>query len=282
MAALTMINNPVTGSVYYFVLPNESMSLKVIQIEKMQIEKIGVRYFILAIALAFSGGMGSVHGQGYTFGFKTGPTLGFQQWNDFQRDPLLGFHGALFMESLAEDDAYCLYTQLGYHQRGAALRYRFNNGGLISPLVSSKFLFHNISLTLGARQKFSYTEKIKYFYSLGIRGEYTVATNLHEYEEINQLNRSLFFPDDSFVNPITAGLTITAGFQYHFAELSSIIVELSVMPDVTRQYFQPPIPNVRDPFNPGQSRDLAAREIRNVSIELSVGLRFLNKYIYID
>src|SRR5690606_31268447 len=116
MAALKMNNNPVTGSVYYFVLLYESMSLKIIQIEKMRKEKIGIRYFILVMALAVVGGLGSLHGQGYTFGFKTGPTLGFQQWNDFQRDPLLGFHGALFMESLAEDDAYCLYTQLGYHQ----------------------------------------------------------------------------------------------------------------------------------------------------------------------
>lgn len=224
----------------------------------------------------------SVFAQGYAFGVKAGPTLAFQQWNDFQRDPLLGWHGAVFLESLDEEDKYSLFSSLGYHQRGAALRYRFNNGGLISPLVSSKFLFHNISLTLGARQKFDYRENVKYFYSVGIRGEYTVATNLDDYVEINQLNRSLFFPDNEFVNPITAGLTISGGFQYHFAELGSIIVELSVMPDVTRQYFQPPIPNVADPFNPGQIRDLAAREIRNVSIELSVGLRFLNKYIYID
>lgn len=228
------------------------------------------------------GSVGSVFGQGYAFGVKAGPTLAFQQWNDFQRDPLLGWHGAVFLESLDEEDKYSLFSSLGYHQRGAALRYRFNNAGLISPLVSSKFLFHNISLTLGARQKFDYRENVKYFYSVGIRGEYTVATNLDDYIEINQLNRSLFFPDNEFVNPVTAGLTISGGFQYHFAELGSIVVELSVMPDVTRQYFQPPIPNVADPFNPGQIRDLAAREIRNVSIELSIGLRFLNKYIYID
>lgn len=225
---------------------------------------------------------GGLFAQGYTFGVKLGPTLGFQQWNDFQRDPLLGWHAAAFMETLDEEDRYCLFGSLGYHQRGAALRYRFSNGGLLSPLVSSKFLFHNISLTLGARQKFDFNDRVKYFYSLGVRGEYTVATNLVDYVEINQVNRTLFFPDNEFVNPVTAGLTISVGMQYHFAELSSIIVELSIMPDVTRQYFQPPIPNVADPFNPGQIRDLAAREIRNVSLELSVGFRFLNKYIYID
>jgi len=224
----------------------------------------------------------SVFGQGYTFGVTAGPSLGFQRWNDFQRDPLLGFHGDFFMETLDEEDRYCLFFSAGYHQRGAALRYRFTNGGLLSPLVSSKFLFHNLSLNVGARQKFEMNDVLKYYYSIGIRGEYTAGTNLEDYVEINQVNRTLFFPDNEFVNPVTAGLTVSVGLQYHFAELSSLIVELSVMPDVTRQYFQPPIPNVADPFNPGQFRDLAAREIRNVSIELSVGIRFLNKYIYID
>lgn len=219
--------------------------------------------------------------QGYTFGLKGGGTLAFQQWNSFQRDPLFGFHGDLLFETLDEEDRNCLFATVGYHQRGAALRYRFNNGGLLSPLVASKFLFHNISVTIGARQKFYFSEVLKYFYSVGIRGEYTVDTNLDDYAEFNEVNRSLFFPDNSFVNRVTAGLTISGGVQYHISELSSIIVELSVMPDVTRQYFQEPIPNVRDPFT-GQNRDIPAREIRNISIELSVGLRFLNKYIYID
>lgn len=220
--------------------------------------------------------------QGYAFGFKGGPSLAFQQWNDFQRDPLLTLHGNIFIESLEEEDKSSVFASLGYHPRGAALRYRFDRGGIFSNPVSSKFIFRNISLIAGARQKFDYRENIKYFYSLGLRGEYTVSTNLDEYSEFNEVNRTLFFPDNEFVNPVVFGLTIGGGVQYHFKELSSIIVELNVHPDVTRQYFQPPIPNVPDPFNPGNIRDLSAREIRNITIELSVGLRFLNKYIYVD
>ena len=44
----------------------------------------------------------TAYAQGFAFGAKGGLTVGIQQWESFQRDPLLRYHGDLFVESLTE------------------------------------------------------------------------------------------------------------------------------------------------------------------------------------
>ena len=60
--------------------------------------------------------------QSFVFGPKFGPVIGTQKWEGFQKDPLLDFHGMLFIESYSEENSGSLFAQLGYHRRGSALR----------------------------------------------------------------------------------------------------------------------------------------------------------------
>ena len=70
------------------------------------------RLIVLSACLAFSF-LG--FSQGMAFGFKGGPSLGFQKWGEGgQRDALIAYHGIAFVESLAEHDEFAIFAQLGY------------------------------------------------------------------------------------------------------------------------------------------------------------------------
>lgn len=220
--------------------------------------------------------------QGFAWGLKGGMTLGVQNWNGFERDPLVKYHGILYIESLTEEAQFALFAQGGYHMKGSALRNRNffnpNNNQFFRP-PAFEFIFHNVSLTLGGKQKFPVSGDTKGYYLFGIRGDYTVDTNLEKFDPIN----FGFFPTESgdFVRKINYGVTLGGGLEVPFSELVGAVVELSVNPDFSFQYTQPEIQNVIDPYT-GNSRTLGERRIRNLTFEITVGFRFLRKIEYID
>lgn len=226
----------------------------------------------------------SLLAQSYAFGVKGGLTTGFQKWNNFQRDPLYAYHGVAFIESAPEDNAFAVFLQAGYHIKGSAIR----NQNFISPIngdifrpPTQKFEFRNISLTLGGKQKYDFGVNNKMYYLIGIRGEYTINTNFDQYASINQAFNTLFYPDDSFVRKWNYGATVGGGFEFPISDYISTIIELTVSPDFSRQYWQQPIPSVYDPIS-GQNRTLRETEVRNTVFEISVGFRFLHEIEYID
>ena len=230
-------------------------------------------------------------GQSYFFGLKGGLTIGTQKWDQsFQRDPLFRYHVIGFIESFDEEDKYSLFAQLGYHVKGSAIRTyattgRLPDGTIIDiPARETPFEFNNLSLTLGGKQKFEVGQNSKVFYLLGIRGDYTVSTNLRptDLETYNIYNT--IYPFEEYVNKFNFGATAGAGMQFMFSELVGGLLEFTVNPDFTRQYNQPEIPNVINP-NPGYGSNtitIPERQISNVTFEITLGLRFLRKVIYID
>ena len=84
------------------------------------------RIVLIVFTLSFSF---HVQAQSFLFGPKFGPSIGLQQWDNFEKDPLFAFHGSVYIESYSEDDIdNSLYAQLGYHVRGSANRYNGSNG----------------------------------------------------------------------------------------------------------------------------------------------------------
>lgn len=211
-------------------------------------------------------------------------TLGVQKWNGFQQDPLLKYHGIAFVESADETAQFAIFAQGGYHLKGSAIRGRnfFNpiNGQYTRP-PALQFIFQNVSATatLGAKRKYDFGVNNKMYYLIGIRGDYTVGTNLEEYEEINQF--SGFFPFEQFVRKWNYGVTLGGGFEVPFTELIGGTLEFTVNPDFSAQYKQPAIPNIIDPFT-GNNRTLPERTIRNLTFEVTLGIRFLRIVEYID
>ena len=214
-------------------------------------------------------------GQSYAFGVKGGPTAAYQLWNDRSRGNslLARYHAALFIESHDnEEDKYAIYSQFGYHVKGSAVRFRggvdFNN--IAIPPRTSALEFRNLSLIVGAKMKNELSNRSKWYYALGLRGDYTLDYQL-----------DLYTGYGPGVRPWNFGITLGSGIQWDIEELIGVIVELNIHPDFSRQIYVPPLRNFPDPFT-GTLRQLPEQNIRNVAIELSVGFRFLRKIEYVD
>ncbi|MEL6667583.1 MAG: hypothetical protein AAFY36_01565 [Bacteroidota bacterium] len=255
-----------------------------------------MRRFIGLLALWFVG-IGLVSAQsdpfdvdyedegGYLFGVKGGVTLGTQNWGSFEREPLIGYHGDLFIESLPELEKFSLWAQLGYHQRGSSLQRQIGASvtGQVFTTPAQSFIFENIVLGLGGKQVFAYLGAADAYWLLGLRAEYNIDTNLDEFDRISDFAQRRFFPFESydFINRFVFGVSVGAGLSFPLGESTDVLLELNIQPDFTLQYNQPEIGNVINPFT-SVPTSIPARQIRNISIELSAGFRFRRRIIYID
>lgn len=232
--------------------------------------------------------------QGTFYGLKGGLTIANQQWNAFDRDPLIAYHAILSAESAPADDKFSLFAQLGYHLKGSAIRRSlfgnpFNAGFVSFP--TQRFEFHNLSLSVGAKQVITQVGNSNVYYLFGIRGDYTISTNLDEYERFSELNQipqgiyplNVYFSENQIlgVRRFNYGFLAGGGLNFPFSEYVEGIIEFTVNPDFSLQYQQPSIDNVRNPIN-GQNTTIQERKIRNLTFELTVGARFLRKIEYID
>lgn len=222
--------------------------------------------------------IGQAQQGGFAWGVKGGLAIGLQQWNAFERDPLFRYQSDIYIETYDGPDANALFAQVGYHIRGSAIRSRngilFTNG-TVGTAPARTFEFNNISVATGFKQRFDFNAN-KAYYFVGIRGEYTIDTNIGE----NQGFTSSSDPLKGFVRPFNYGITGGAGLEFMFSELVGGIVELNLAPDISFQYRQPALGSVTGPN--GTPIILGERRIRNFSVELTVGFRFLRIVEYID
>jgi hypothetical protein len=237
----------------------------------MVIKRIIFVYFLSLICLI-------LRGQSFWFGAKGGLNLMTQTWGSAfgssgNRD--LGFGGAfdLFIESYDELHKGSLYASLGYHNRGSAYQFvSFNNDFS----ARQTFTWRNAVLEVGARKPFYFDGYLDPYFTVGVRGEYTLGTNLEQYKVFN----SLYYPDNAFVKKWVYGFSVGGGFESSFSEFIKFFVDVQLQPDIEFQYFQPPLFNVKDPWRPGEIINLSERQARNVTIEIKAGVRFLRKVIY--
>ncbi len=222
---------------------------------------------------------------GYFFGVKGGLTIGQQQWNNFQREPLFSYHGIGFIETLPEEGRFALFAQLGYHVKGSRIVQRnvLNPiSGNIFRAPAESFEFNNLSLSIGGKQTITFTPIANIYYLLGVRLDYTVSTNLDEYNTVNQQFR-LFYPieDNQFLRRINYGVIAGGGFEFPWNERVAGVLEFTINPDFSLQYMQPQIDNIIDPFTSGTT-SIPERNIRNLTFEITAGFKFLRKIVYLD
>jgi hypothetical protein len=235
--------------------------------------------FILAVFF-----FGETAAQSTAFVFKTGLSICTQKWdNSLDRQFLWRYHAALAVESINnEDDRLSLYSQLGYHIRGSAIRFRsYNiNSGILGSQFTQPFEFNNLSLQLGAKFRKPMGAN-KLFYFGGLRGDYNLSNNLAELQDIYVCNQGSV-PLEGGVQKFLFGLSLGGGIEWAFSELVGGQIEISLHPDITPQYRQGPIPNVIDQCNLGYTYTIPERRIRNTTIEISFGLRLLRKVVYVE
>lgn len=231
--------------------------------------------FVVCLLLCFSSSQ-ELKAQGFYFGPKGGSVIGFQNWNGFERDPLFAYCGDLFIESLDARGSGSLFASIGYHVRGSATR-------IINPQFNYNytqgFRFNNISLMVGAKKKFKSSGNWKSYYHVGIRGEYNLSTNFGNVS--NNVAQNFFFPVEELTNKITYGISGGIGTEYFLSEFISPFFEFTISPDLSDQYRQDAIPNVTNPYT-GQLTSVPMRQIRNFSLELTIGLKLLRKVVYVD
>ncbi len=232
-----------------------------------------IQKFVFIAALAFVG-TGSVYAQSYGFGLKGGLTGATQAWENRNRanSLMLGWHIAAFIESQDNtEDKFSIFSQLGYHTRGSAARFAGGVGfdGQILDARTFRLQFNNVSLALGGKRKYPSFAGHQWFYSLAVRGEYTMNYNLEIYSGFSEGVRRFNF-----------GISVGTGYQFNIAEKVGIILELQVQPDFSRQVFVPPT-RWNNPYN-GQIQQLPEQNIRNLSVELTAGFRLLREIVYDD
>ena len=217
----------------------------------------------------------SVYGQGNVFGPKGGLSIGLQSWSAAQNRPLLSYHGDIYIEGYREGAATTLFAQAGIHNRGSGRRvFITQSGSATSQVFNQSIVFTNASVLIGGKKRLSLGgDKIPY-YSFGLRADYTVADNFADFEVY-----AGYLPVSGFISEFNYGVTLAAGYEFPFSEFVGGLIEVSVSPDLSYQYDQPQ--NIAITTN-GAALTLQRQQVRNLSLELTVGLRFLHKVVYID
>ena len=224
---------------------------------------------------------------GYFYGLRGGLSLGSQDWSNIETGLNLGFHGDLFLETIPSQGRFSFWGSLGYHQRGSRIRRQraFTFQGNAVTLPADNFVFNNAVLSIGGKQVFKYIGVTDAYYLIGVRAEYNLSTNLGEYDELiaygQGIRRNYPFDSYEFINRFTYGATVGGGLNTPLTDGIGGFIELTVQPDLNFQYNQGQIDNVIDPFG-GTNTSIGERAIRNVTVELSVGLRFLRQWRYVN
>lgn len=242
------------------------------------------KYFFIAVLSLMTL---QIKAQSYIWGIKGGLSIGTQKWAYFtSRNALFKFHGDIFIETWSDEDKYSIGSQIGYHPRGSAIRYlNYSTGSGLFNNSSINYIFNNLVLAPYAKQKFTFSETLKGYYALGFRLEYTFNTNLQNGAELYKNGYFFYSPIKDYVRKWNFGPILMGGLQFKYSELVGGSLEFSVSPDISRQYYQPPVNNVItiDPFTGSPTTtNFPEQTIRNVSFEISFGFRFLRKIEYID
>ena len=215
--------------------------------------------------------IGDNYGQ-YYVGVKGGMGLNMQRWNSYERDILFTPFIDVFSES-NDDPLNKLYASLGYHTRGSAVRgFGFQS--------FNPYRFNNLVVEVGGKRMLSVDKKYNGYYMLGLRAEYTISTNLN-----GRIANSIYnLVDETYVNKFNYGATVGGGFEMEMGETRVAFLEVSVNPDLSKQYEQQETltienPNpVPSPFPQPQFITIVPQEVRNVSLEVKVGIKFLRGY----
>ena len=227
--------------------------------------------------------------QGYAWGVKGGLTIGFQKWKNFSaRDPLYKYHADIFYESFNEDSPFSFFISGGYHIKGSAIRRHktvvVNQHGTFDvPAYVDEYKFHNISVLIGAKQRYDFGSTSSAYYMIGLRGEYTITTELGKYEYDEDSPHTFYAisnPNKEFVKRWLLGATLGGGIEFPFSDTMDGFIEFSFSPDFTQQYFRPPFA-YDNPIT--GNRVIASEEkVNNTVLEVSIGIKFNTIYDYID
>jgi putative salt-induced outer membrane protein YdiY len=221
------------------------------------------RIFILIIGLL---SILDLQAQDNAYGLISGLTVGTQKWNGFERDPLLTWNVRGFYESIL-NDGLSVDLEFGYHNRGSAiLQQGFVSG--TNQLVSEyyKMRIGNLSVLGAAKKIYQLKDNVEAYAKLGVRLEYSVTDSFEIFEQYTDA-----------IQPFNYGFTLGGGF--HFGPVDGplqFVLDFQVSPDFSQQIYAP-AGAIVNRFT-GQPVQFSEQKVVNLSLEVSLGIRFVNKY----
>lgn len=208
--------------------------------------------------------------QDNAYGFLGGVTVGMQRWNGFERDPLLSWNGRVFYESLLSDKL-SVVGELGLHNRGSSILSQYTVPGTNKFTTNySKIVIRNASFLGAAKQVYNVNESVEAFIKLGVRLEYTVADTFEIFQGFSDA-----------IQPFNYGITFGGGF--HFGPKDGplqFVLDAQISPDFSQQIYAP-AGFVYNRYTQ-QNQAFAEQKVSNITFEISLGIRFVNKYYYED
>ncbi len=216
---------------------------------------------------------GTVKSQGAVFSLMAGPTMSTQTVNGLERDPFFRFHVLAVMESSSDISPNAAFVSLGYHVKGSAVnssRYYNPNTGGEQPRSSSAMEFHNLSLSVGVKQRQEVGPNFL-SYGFGARLDYNLSAKFDP----------IFIGLAGTQNQFTYGLNIDVGFEFPISELVSTTVEFGFSPDLSAQIFIP-FQDTGYQYESGAPITIPESFVKNIIFEARVGFRFWRKVEYID
>lgn len=226
------------------------------------------KIFIILIlgCLAFT----NAQGQDNAYGVLGGLTVATQKWNGFDRDPLLTWNGRFFYESLL-NERLSVIGEVGLHNRGSGILAQYIVPGTGNLQTNySKMVFRNVSVLGAAKQVYEVKENLEAFVKLGLRVEYTVADTFEIFEQYSEA-----------VRPFNYGVTLGGGF--HFGPKDGpiqFVLDAQVSPDFSQQLYAPNA-QIWNRYTL-QYQTFPEQKVTNLSFEITLGIRFVNKYYYED
>lgn len=214
--------------------------------------------------------------RGTAYGIQSGLTIGTQKWNGSEREPLFAINASAFIDFMSGKHM-STFIQAGYHPKGSAVvqnatQYIGPGGQPINiPRTRYNTTFHNLSVVLGVKSRYVLKQdNQRAYFMLGVRGEYTMAYN------IGVLGNPNF---NDYVNRFNYGPSLGGGYELDLGTSGTALFwQLHFAPDVS---YMLNVPNSQwtNPFTL-QTETLPAQRIRNMAIEIVMGVRFLRKSEY--
>lgn len=222
--------------------------------------------FLLLSCLIFS----EIEAQDNAYGVMGGLTVGMQKWNGFERDPLLSWNGRVFYESLI-NDKLSVIGEFGLHNRGSGILAQYLVPGTTGITTNySKIVIRNLSFLGAAKQMYDVKENMEAYVKLGLRLEYTVADTFEIYSQFSEA-----------IQPFNYGVTLGGGL--HFGPKDGplqFVLDAQISPDFSQQIYAP-AGQIYNRYTQ-QYQGFAEQKVTNISFEITLGIRFVNKYYYED
>ena len=213
-----------------------------------------------------------VHAQNTLYGIKGGIGAGFQRYNGQESSALFpAYNGSVFLETVLEGKSR-IVLEAGYHQRGSAVLFR--GGTYQDPINPAKYytippqtfpqVFHNVGIVAALRNVYDLPQGYNPFWSVGVRGEYTVQSDFTLYDGF-----------EPYINKFNYGITIAGGVEKAIPNTPLILqLELSAHPDFSQQIYTPP--GYYYNTYTMQRYQVGEQKVINTTFELTLGIKFGN------